>query len=60
MKTRKEIETRFKQEEELMKTASPFPETIKDKVFQKKVDFWKNKIDQILLSPFNYNIWGAI
>lgn len=47
-------------EEELMKTSSPFPETAKDRIFQKRVDFWKNRIDQILLSPFNYNIWGAI
>lgn len=47
-------------EEELMKTSTPYPETIQDKVFQKRVDFWKNKIDQILISPFNYNIWGAL
>jgi hypothetical protein len=48
------------EEEELMKTSSPFPETAKDRIFQKRVDFWKNRIDQILLSPFNYNIWGEI
>ena len=47
-------------EEELMKTSTPYPETKQDKVFQKRVDFWKNKIDQILISPFNYNIWGAV
>jgi hypothetical protein len=47
-------------EEELMASHSPYPETMQDKVFQKRVDFWKNKIDQILISPFNYNIWGAI
>jgi hypothetical protein len=46
-------------EEELMKTATPYPETVEDMVFQKKVDFWKNKIDQILVSPFNYNTWGS-
>lgn len=47
-------------EEELMKTATPYPETREDKIFQKKVDFLKNKIDQILVSPFNYNIWGQV
>jgi hypothetical protein len=26
--------------------------------FQKKVDYWKNKIGQIMVSPFNYNMWG--
>jgi len=47
------------EEEELMKTSTPYPETTQDKVFQKRVDFWKNKIDQILLSPFNHNIWSG-
>jgi len=47
------------QEEELMKTATPYPETEKDIAFQKRVDFWKNKVDQILVSPFNYDTWGS-
>jgi hypothetical protein len=48
------------EEEELMKTATPYPETAQDKVFQKRVDFWKNKVDEILVSPFNYNTWGSL
>jgi hypothetical protein len=47
------------EEEELMKTATPYPETAKDLAFQKRVDFWKNKVDEILVSPFNYNTWGS-
>jgi hypothetical protein len=47
-------------EEELMRTSSPYPETKQDRIFQKKVDFWKNNIEQILISPFNYNVWGAV
>jgi ABC-type multidrug transport system fused ATPase/permease subunit len=47
-------------EEELMRTSTPYPETKEDKIFQKKVDFWKNNIDQILISPFNHNVWGAV
>ena len=47
-------------EEELMKTASPYPETPQDIAFQKKVDFMKNNLDQILVSPFNHNNWGEI
>lgn len=47
------------EEDELMKTASPYPETVQDMAFQKRVDFWKNKVDQILVSPFNYNTWGS-
>jgi hypothetical protein len=47
-----------KEEEELMKTVSPYPQTVEDLEFQKRVDFWKNKIDKILVSPFNYNSWS--
>jgi hypothetical protein len=49
-----------KEEDELMKTHTPYPETLQDKEFQNKVDYWKDRVDQILLSPFNYNIWGAV
>jgi len=47
------------EEEELMKISTPYPETAKDLAFQKLVDFWKNKVDEILVSPFNYNTWGS-
>ena len=47
------------EEEDLMKTATPYPETIQDIAFQKRVDFWKDKVDQILVSPFNYDTWGS-
>lgn len=46
-------------EEELMKTSTPYPETAQDIAFQKKVDIMKNNLDQILVSPFNYNSWGS-
>lgn len=47
-------------EEELMKTTSPYPETAEDIAFQKKVDMLKNNLDQILVSPFNHNRWGEL
>jgi len=47
------------EEEELMKTATPYPETVEDIAFQKRVDYWKNKVDEILVSPFNYSSWGS-
>jgi hypothetical protein len=47
-------------EEELMKTASPYPETPEDIAFQKRVDILKNNLDQILVSPFNYDTWGEL
>jgi hypothetical protein len=48
------------EEEDLMKTSSPYPETVKDLAFQKRVDYWKNKVDEILVSPFNYNRWSEL
>jgi hypothetical protein len=48
------------EEEELMKTVSPYPQTKEDLVFQKRVDYWKDKIDEILVSPFNSKSWGQL
>jgi hypothetical protein len=48
------------EEDELMKKATPYPETKEDMLFQNKVDALKNNLDQILVSPFNYNTWGEI
>ena len=43
-----------------MKIVSPYPQTVEDIIFQKRVDFWKQKIDTILVSPFNYNSWSSL
>jgi hypothetical protein len=48
------------EEEELMQKSTPYPETEQDIAFQKKVDYMKNNLDQILVSPFNNNTWGEI
>lgn len=48
------------EEDDLMKTMTPYPETVEDQLFQKRVDFWKSKVENILVSPFNYNTWGQI
>ena len=47
------------EEDELMKISTPYPETAKDLAFQKRVDFWKDKVDEILVSPFNHNSWSS-
>ena len=47
------------EEEELMKTTPAYPQTAEDIAFQKRVDFWKTKIGDILVSPFNKNSWGS-
>ena len=46
-------------EEEIMKTVSPYPQTAEDIAFQKKVDLFKTKLGEILVSPFNHNSWGS-
>jgi hypothetical protein len=48
------------EEEELMKTATPYPETKEDIAFQKKVDYMKNNLEQILVSPFNRDMWSEL
>jgi len=48
------------EEETLMNISTPYPETAQDLAFQKRVDYWKNKVDEILVSPFNYNSWGNL
>ena len=47
------------EEDNIMKTISPYPVTAQDINFQKKVDLFKTKLEQILVSPFNHNSWGS-
>lgn len=48
------------EEEEIMKTTTTYPLTKEDTDFQKRVDFWKNNIDNIVVSPFNHNLWSKV
>jgi hypothetical protein len=45
------------QEQQNMINVSSLPLTQDDINFQKKVDYWKGQIDNIMLAPFNYNEW---
>lgn len=47
------------EEENLMETATPYPISAKDIAFQKRVDYWKAKISDVLVSPFNYELWSG-
>jgi hypothetical protein len=47
------------EEEEMMQNTSPYPKTAKDIAMEKRVDYWKTKISEILVSPFNYNNWNG-
>ena len=43
-----------KEEEQNMETNSPYPRTEKDILLDKRVDYWKQHLDDILVSPFKY------
>jgi hypothetical protein len=46
------------EEETLMDTTPQYPESAEDIAFQKRVDFWKSNINNILISPFNQGNWN--
>jgi len=48
------------EEKDLMQNSTPYPQTTQDQVFQKRVEFWKENLDDILVSPFNSKTWGQL
>ena len=49
-----------KEEQHLMDITTPYPKTQADLVFEQNVSYWKTKLDDILVSPFNYNSWNKV
>jgi hypothetical protein len=47
-------------EQELMSSQTPYPLTKKDIAMQNRIGYWKTKINDILVSPFNYKNWSKI
>lgn len=47
-------------EDDLMKTASPYPQTEEDMAFQREVDTLRSQLDNVLVSPFNHTMWGQV
>lgn len=47
-------------EAQLMKNSKEFPITTRSIEFQEKVDYWRNRIGDILISPFNRNNWSRL
>jgi Extracellular link domain len=45
-------------EEELMATEPLYPKTLKDTAMENRVNYWKDKLNDILVSPFNANTWS--
>ena len=44
-------------ETNLLKNNNLNPKTKKEQLFEQRVDYWKNRIGNILISPFNNNSW---
>ena len=47
-------------EQELMATEPIYPKTAKDIAMENRVNYWKDKLSEILVSPFNNNSWSRI
>jgi len=47
-------------EEELMANEPIYPKTLKDIAMEKRVDYWKDKLSEILVSPFNHDTWSRL
>jgi hypothetical protein len=47
-------------EEELMSTEPIYPKTAKDIAMENRVNYWKDKLSEILVSPFNHNTWSRL
>ena len=46
------------EEEALMQASTLYPKTNEDIRLENQVDYWKTKLDQILVSPFNHSSWN--
>lgn len=47
-------------ERKMLDEDSPFPVTRRELQFQKRVDKFRNKLSDILVSPFNYERWSQV
>jgi len=47
-------------EEQLMATEPLYPKTLKDIAMENRVNYWKDKLTEILVSPFNHNTWSRL
>lgn len=49
-----------KEEEEIMATKPIYPKTLKDQAMENRVKYWKDKLKEILVSPFNQSTWSRL
>ena len=43
-----------------MQLAPLYPKTQRERAFDKRVDYWRNKLTEIEVAPFNHNNWSVI
>jgi hypothetical protein len=48
------------QEQELMENEPLYPRTLRDRQQEKRVDFWRKRVPEILVAPFNRNVWSLL
>lgn len=49
-----------KVEKELMETSSIYPRTKKDIAMDERVEYWKDRLSEIIVSPFNHDKWSKL
>jgi hypothetical protein len=47
-------------EEKLMETEPLYPKTLKDIAMEQRVEYWKDKLAEIIVSPFNHSSWSKM
>jgi hypothetical protein len=48
------------EEEDLMATQPIYPKTEKDIAMENRVEYWKDKLTEVLVSPFNHDTWSKL
>jgi hypothetical protein len=48
------------EEEDLMASQPIYPKTEKDIAMENRVNYWKDKLTEVLVSPFNRNTWSKL
>ena len=48
------------EEEDLMATQPIYPKTAKDIAMENRVNYWKDKLTEIIVSPFNHDTWSKL
>jgi Extracellular link domain len=48
------------QEEDMMANEPIYPKTLKDIAMEHRVNYWKDKLTDIIVSPFNHNSWSRL